>query len=336
MQEYIQQQTCNQSSFAKGRTFERSPTPAPQNPEQPADNKIHFESPPPGKTLRALKDLEHPFTRIDNRVINDLRLSALARFAMVYLLSKKDDWKPQIKDLMTHLGVSRYVILRVLKELKEHGYYNIEMGILPNGRKAYQQTLYESPSLNPSLTEDQTEAPSVENQHSAPSVENQHLVKKGKVIKANIPPSVVLPTSVKRHYYKQLNSETTEQETTNTQTTESAAGPLAEAQRVCVSRYSLEEISSYVRDCQAKGQPIHNPPGLVISLQRNGLADVMIEAYLRRSTEAPSQEPQTAAVKATPTDVHECPDCRGTGFWYPEGHARGVAKCHHPQLSVAA
>jgi hypothetical protein len=31
----------------------------------------------------------------------------------------------------------------------------------------------------------------------------------------------------------------------------------------------------------------------------------------------------------------DCPDCRGSGMWYPEGFEKGVAKCHHKRLRKA-
>jgi DNA-binding Lrp family transcriptional regulator len=31
-------------------------------------------------------------------------------------------------------------------------------------------------------------------------------------------------------------------------------------------------------------------------------------------------------------DYKNCPDCQGSGFWYPEGTERGVAKCKHERL----
>jgi len=31
-------------------------------------------------------------------------------------------------------------------------------------------------------------------------------------------------------------------------------------------------------------------------------------------------------------DTKNCPDCRGSGFWYPEGNEKGVAKCKHERL----
>jgi hypothetical protein len=31
-------------------------------------------------------------------------------------------------------------------------------------------------------------------------------------------------------------------------------------------------------------------------------------------------------------DLKDCPDCRGTGYWYPEGIEKGVAKCKHERM----
>jgi hypothetical protein len=32
-------------------------------------------------------------------------------------------------------------------------------------------------------------------------------------------------------------------------------------------------------------------------------------------------------------DIKDCPDCQGSGFWYPEGTGKGVAKCKHIRLT---
>lgn len=34
-------------------------------------------------------------------------------------------------------------------------------------------------------------------------------------------------------------------------------------------------------------------------------------------------------------DASKCPDCFGTGMWYPEGFEKGVARCRHEKLGVA-
>ena len=32
----------------------------------------------------------------------------------------------------------------------------------------------------------------------------------------------------------------------------------------------------------------------------------------------------------------QCPDCFGTGMWYPDGYEKGVARCRHEKLSAGA
>jgi hypothetical protein len=49
---------------------------------------------------------------------------------------------------------------------------------------------------------------------------------------------------------------------------------------------------------------------------------------LEREGESSADAPSSAA-KA---DASKCPDCFGTGMWYPEGFDKGVAKCGHEKL----
>lgn len=42
-----------------------------------------------------------------------------------------------------------------------------------------------------------------------------------------------------------------------------------------------------------------------------------------------------AAGLAAKVDVSKCPDCFGTGMWYPEGFEKGVARCRHEKLAAA-
>jgi hypothetical protein len=36
--------------------------------------------------------------------------------------------------------------------------------------------------------------------------------------------------------------------------------------------------------------------------------------------------------ESAPPDTKNCPDCQGSGFWYPEGVEKGVAKCKHVRM----
>jgi hypothetical protein len=41
---------------------------------------------------------------------------------------------------------------------------------------------------------------------------------------------------------------------------------------------------------------------------------------------------EATAVSTSRQDASKCPDCYGTGMWYPEGYEKGVAKCRHEKL----
>jgi hypothetical protein len=51
----------------------------------------------------------------------------------------------------------------------------------------------------------------------------------------------------------------------------------------------------------------------------------------KRQLDAENQEQTTSL--AQKVDAAKCPDCFGTGMWYPEGFDKGVARCHHEKLS---
>jgi hypothetical protein len=54
----------------------------------------------------------------------------------------------------------------------------------------------------------------------------------------------------------------------------------------------------------------------------------------KRQIEAEAAQQKTTA-PASKTDSSTCPDCFGTGMYYPEGYDKGVAKCGHERLRPA-
>jgi hypothetical protein len=101
----------------------------------------------------------------------------------------------------------------------------------------------------------------------------------------------------------------------NTQTQEPAAGV-----RVG-SRFTIEECRRYAQHLQSTGQGINNPGGYATTIHRTGEADELIERFL--NPPVPIQ-----------VDASQCPDCKGSGFYYPNGPAGGVAKCKHEKLTT--
>ena len=64
----------------------------------------------------------HRFVIIDQRAIEDTRLSWAARGLLGYLLSRPDDWKVLINDLRKRGDLGRDGIYRLLRELRDTGY----------------------------------------------------------------------------------------------------------------------------------------------------------------------------------------------------------------------
>jgi hypothetical protein len=86
------------------------------------------------------------------------------------------------------------------------------------------------------------------------------------------------------------------------------------------SKFSPEECRRYAEHLRASGQGINNPGGYATTIHRTGEADALIETYLNPASASPAMNYST------------CPDCKGVGFWYPQGPAGGVVKCRHEKL----
>jgi hypothetical protein len=96
---------------------------------------------------------------------------------------------------------------------------------------------------------------------------------------------------------------------------------------VCVgSKFTIEECRKYALHLQSTGQGINNPGGYATTIHRTGEADMLIESFLR---------PQDPSLSSN-LDTGQCPDCHGTGFYYPKGKEGGVARCKHEQLREEA
>jgi hypothetical protein len=89
------------------------------------------------------------------------------------------------------------------------------------------------------------------------------------------------------------------------------------------SKFSLDDCRRYADHLHKSGQGIVKPGGYATTIFRTGEADSLIERFL--NPEIPKD-----------LDISKCPDCKGTGFTYPEGIAGGVvAKCKHEKLQTA-
>ncbi len=84
------------------------------------------------------------------------------------------------------------------------------------------------------------------------------------------------------------------------------------------SRFSLKECRQYADSLKSEG--IQNPGGYATKIHRTGEADELIERFLSPPATHPA------------VDASQCPECQGSGWWYPKGPDHGVARCKHPSL----
>ena len=87
------------------------------------------------------------------------------------------------------------------------------------------------------------------------------------------------------------------------------------------SKFTIEECRRYAEHLRSTGQGINNPGGYATTIHRTGESDLLIENFLNPVTQ-------------TQVDTSQCPDCQGSGFYYPDGPNGGVAKCKHEKLHI--
>ena len=71
-------------------------------------------------------------------------------------------------------------------------------------------------------------------------------------------------------------------------------------------------------------------------------APAFLTEHLRRrlwkkeAQQVEAEDAQRDTADARKADLSLCPDCFGTGMYYPEGYDKGVAKCGHERLPADA
>ena len=114
------------------------------------------------KIIRAKRESKS-FALVDKNFINDKRLSYKAKGILVYILSKPDDWKVVIRDLINNAADGKASIYAGLKELERYGYYVKEPVRDEDGRRILDWTsiVYEVPVFD---EKEEVEKEEVENQ----------------------------------------------------------------------------------------------------------------------------------------------------------------------------
>ena len=131
------------------------------------------------------------------------------------------------------------------------------------------------------------------------------------------PPAIISPAA-KNSAGEMVADNKVNTQKENTQTQDAPAASLRVG-----SKFTLEECRRYARHLQSTGQGINNPGGYATTIHRTGEADLLIESFLH---------PGASGESSLNLDTSQCPDCNGTGFYYPQGTEGGVARCKHERL----
>ena len=95
------------------------------------------------------------FTRVQNQLITDSRLSFEARGFLMFVLSLPDDWTFSLNGLANLAGISRNITMRLIKELKAAGYVTQERRKDLKGKiDACEWHIYETPTVDKNHSEE--------------------------------------------------------------------------------------------------------------------------------------------------------------------------------------
>jgi hypothetical protein len=256
--------------------------------------------------------LRRGFTSIPNYIFG-LPISSNAKLIYMALLSyawTNSSCYPGLAKLCTDVSLSDKPVTKAIEELSNASLLEVKR------RGQGKTNLY--------IIKDFNFTPVGQNGHKSrigvsPNQESEKLrIKNRTVSDSKNGGSPALKSEKRRIPIKRIEKDTEEEtiEETHSHKSESNKGGVSVA-----SKFTLEECRRYAAHLHTTGQGITNPGGYATTIYRSGEADLLIRSFLHPPT------PELASVEPS-----ECPDCHGTGFWYPQGIERGVSKCKHERL----
>lgn len=99
-----------------------------------------------------------------------------------------------------------------------------------------------------------------------------------------------------------------------------------------VSIYEWEIVEAWALDAAKKDPTIRSARAVAVAAYRSGTSDLFIQLWL--AEQEASQSDSTSSGKAGESRESNCPDCQGSGMYYPEGYGKGVARCTHARLKT--
>jgi DNA-binding transcriptional ArsR family regulator len=232
-------------------------------------------------------------------------------------------------DLMQWAGVSHNTLRTHLRSLEAVGLIEIKWELGDNDGAVYEVRLPEEIDLLPPPTTSLQPPPSSSQKLGPPSSQKLEVGGGGQVIEDAIA-SGVSKTLIKTNTegtdddaalaelvasLKALTKEITGKETAPTDSGrwKELADVLAAELRIAAARTTVSSVPAFLAE----------------HLRRR------LWKIDKKQARAEGRElPDEATSQAQTVDASKCPDCGGSGWWYPEGEAKGVAKCRHEKLST--
>jgi hypothetical protein len=93
---------------------------------------------------------------------------------------------------------------------------------------------------------------------------------------------------------------------------------------------TLEVILAELKIAAAR-TTVSNVPAFLAEHLRRRLWKIDKKQARAEGRETPDE---TVNAPQSSIDASACPDCAGSGWWYPDGETKGVAKCRHEKLII--
>lgn len=151
--------------------------------------------------FRVLKDRANPYCIVNKGFVEDDGLSWKAKGIMLYLLSRPDDWRVLIADLVNRSTDGRESVYSGIRELIRHGYIVRDVQRNQDGKIVrHQYVVHEAKKPEPEASSPQTGFPDMANQDMAnpPLLSNKGLLNTELKKKAFHPDRVDLPVEPNR------------------------------------------------------------------------------------------------------------------------------------------
>ena len=95
-----------------------------------------------------IKKVTPPYTQVHNNIIDNPDMSGKAKWILIYLLSKPENWSVYEKDISNHCTDGRDSIRSGIKELMDAGYIARQQQRDKLGKfKGYEYNVYEIPQI---------------------------------------------------------------------------------------------------------------------------------------------------------------------------------------------